>query len=87
MTAEEMEVLTAASNLAYDGGLGVWQHLADDVGRLDWDLRYPSPTSMKKVAFQIGEDSGPVIVPKLCRRPAVWEVMRWAKRVTGGLIQ
>lgn len=43
MTAEEIKVLTAATNLAYDGGRGVWQHLADDVGRLDWGPPLPDP--------------------------------------------
>lgn len=61
--------------------------LTDNVGRLDWDLCYCSPTSMKKVAFQICEYAGPVMVPKLCHRPTVGEVMRRAKMVTGGLIQ
>jgi len=87
MTADEIETLTAASNVAYTASRGIWASAADVVGRLDWDLRYRTPKSMKNVPFRIGEDAGAVIYPKLFRRLSTWEVNRRAKMVTGGLLQ
>lgn len=87
MTPDEIETLTAAANEAYDAGRGVWASVADDVGRLDWSMTYRTPKSMKQVAFQVGDDAGPVLYPKLFRRLSIWEVNRRAKMVTGGLLQ
>jgi endonuclease YncB( thermonuclease family) len=81
MSEEEILTLWNASDLAWQEGVGVWPHLPDNVGNLDWDLIYRRP-STNPVPDPMA-DSGDTIIPKIFRRLSTWAVNRYAKMATG----
>lgn len=44
MSEHEIETLVLATDDAWSNGRGVWSHLGDYVGALDWNLRYRRPS-------------------------------------------
>jgi endonuclease YncB( thermonuclease family) len=82
MSEDEILALWTAADRAYAGERYLWPHLADSVGRLDWDLRYRRPS--QNPTFVEAEDVGDVVLPKLFRRLSTWETNQYAGMVTTG---
>src|SRR5262249_16980420 len=66
-----------AANDAYHGDRGVWHFLADQVGRLNFNLVF------RGEGAPIQPDGGPVVFPKLFRRLVGWEVNKRAEMFSG----
>lgn len=60
------------------GRLG--KNMLKDAGEFDWDLLYRKPDS--ELEFEIGEDKGKVLMPKIFRRQTAWMVCRKSGVVT-----
>lgn len=82
MSAQEINALRTAADQAWAAGRCLWPNLADYVGRMDWDLQYRRPKS--KPQYVEADDTGKVVLPKLFRRLATWEVNRYAHMITSG---
>jgi endonuclease YncB( thermonuclease family) len=78
MSSDEITSLIDAATRAYDGGLGVWQSLAEVAADFDWKLIFRGKGAPAQA------DEGLVLIPKIYRRLATWAVNRRAKMVTGG---
>lgn len=82
MSEDEIDALRSAAYTAWAADRYVWQYLADFVGRLDWDLMYRRPS--KRPVYVLANDLGEVVLPKLFRRLATWEVNRYAGMISTG---
>jgi hypothetical protein len=81
MSQDEIQTLLDATDEAWIAQRGLWPHLEDYVGRLDFDLRFRRPS--QDPVFDEVTDQGPVILPKLFRRLSTWEVAKKAKMFNG----
>lgn len=77
MSDTEITTLTDAADRAYENGLGVWPELADKVGRLNFEMEFRGKGEPP------ANDSGLVVVPKLFRRLAAFEVNKKARMASG----
>lgn len=81
MTTDEIERLAALADGAYAGDRGIWPHYRDRVtaSAFDWDCRY----RRRGTPVAPAEDAGPVLLPKLFRRLAAYQVNERAEMITG----
>lgn len=79
MSNDEIEPLLADAEEAWENDRGVWAHLADYVGSLDFNLVYRG----KNAPINEAADTGLVLLPKLFRRLAAWAVNKKAKMASG----
>jgi len=82
MSEDEIRALRVAGDRAWAADRYVWLHLADYVGSLDWDLEYRRPSH--DPVYVEADDLGDVVVPKLFRRLAKWEINRYAGMIASG---
>jgi endonuclease YncB( thermonuclease family) len=78
MSADEITVLIDAANEAYNQGAVLWSELSDDTGQFDFDLVYRGKNALPDAPA----DQGDVLLPKLFRRVAEWNVNKRAKMTT-----
>jgi endonuclease YncB( thermonuclease family) len=55
-------------------------NISNDASYLDWECVYEKPNS--NIQFGIGEDAGPVVMPKIFRRQVAWAVQKKAGVIT-----
>ena len=82
MSESEITALRTAGDQAWSGNRYVWPNLADCADRMDWDLQYRRPSQSPTLVE--ADDIGAVIIPKLFRRLAAWEINRYAGMVNSG---
>lgn len=79
MTEDEITTLTNLAQSAKSNNLGLWPDFTRKIIVFDWDLEFRG----KGADPEPSQDAGPVIVPKLFRRQATYQVNKRSKMVTG----
>src|SRR5262249_30432047 len=83
MTEDEITTLTKLAQSARTHTRGFWPDFTRTIIDFEWNLVYRRKNAPPAPA----EDSGPLIIPKLFRRQATYEVNKQSKMVTGSFVK
>ncbi len=83
MKVEEIEALLAAWKNGKKKKYRIGSYFSYDADEFDWELLYRKPPLEKK--FNIGEDKGLIIMPKIFRRQTAWQVINKAGLLKGNV--
>jgi endonuclease YncB( thermonuclease family) len=80
MSVDEINALRAAADEAWANDRHIWRNLSDYADDFDWELQYRRPSRIP--VYVETADMGEIVLPKLFRRLAKWEVNRYAGMIT-----